>query len=58
MNNPVCESYHRPEPSLPYIARALDAERRIERGETQRKCPACGLLVWESFFKAKTERHA
>jgi hypothetical protein len=49
--DPACVPYHREGTKLPYVAKALDAERRIARGEKQRKCPACGLLVWESFFK-------
>lgn len=49
---PSCEPYHRPEPRLPYLAAHADAVRRMERGEVQRRCPACGLLAWESSFKA------
>jgi hypothetical protein len=37
--------------ALPYMAAAMDAERRMAKGERQLKCPNCLRWFWESEFK-------
>lgn len=32
--------------TLPYLAKAEDADRRIARGERQYRCAECGLWCW------------
>jgi hypothetical protein len=53
----TCADYHRPEPKLGYREWHADADRRIKRGQKQRRCPACKLWVWNCFFhKRKRKR--
>ena len=40
--------------SLGYMASHADAEERMDRGEEQRRCPECGLWIWESEFVNQT----
>ena len=41
---------HRKPKKLPYLEDHDDAERRMAKGETQRKCPVCKLFIWESDY--------
>ena len=40
---------HKPH-ALPYLPAHGDAERRMEDGEAQVKCPVCQLWIWASRF--------
>lgn len=36
--------------NLSYLAAHSDAQRRMKRGEKQRKCPICLKWIWESEY--------
>ena len=40
--------------NLGYLASHADAEERMDRGEKQKKCPECGLWIWENEFVNQT----
>lgn len=39
--------------TLPYLAFHADADRRMKRGEKQRKCPVCQKWIWETEYRKK-----
>lgn len=46
-DKPVC--VHR-NSTLGYLAAHADADKRMKRGEKQRKCPVCLKWIWESEY--------
>ena len=43
--------YHDTTPIAGYLAAHDDAQRRMNAGEQQIRCPDCGLFVWESYYR-------
>lgn len=41
---------HRAVPDMGYLMAYDDAQERMKRGERQRRCPGCGLCIWESYY--------